>query len=257
MKKLILSALALTTIATAQAQKPGSILIYGSLGVGGNTTTYDAGIPGVDDSKTKDFNMHFAPGIGYQFNKNWTVGLNFGVGLATSTNVDADVDVINTGIMIGPFIRHTMPINKTFFMFTQANLGYMYSMERTDYNDAAIDNPESYVNGVGIDVFPAVGINITKCIALNFSIGGLGVASTKQTFNDAHEMGETAEIRNVGVDFTLGQQFNLGVSANLGGRHGKAHRDPGMEHRRHMDMDDDADVEIKVKKKKVNVEDEE
>lgn len=256
MKKLILAALAVGSIATTtQAQKAGSILIYGDLGFSAQNRTLDPG-PSVvpNETEIKTVNIHFMPGVGYQLNKNWTVGLNLGVGVGREKtegpgNTRVDPITTSTDVMIGPFVRMTTPINRTFFVFNQLNVSYLGSKVVEDYV-ARLDQI-TYQKGIGAVWFPAVGVNFTKCMALNFSIGGLGFSSVKETYNNGNNASEV----NTQFGLTFGRQFNLGISANLGGKRGFSKRDPGMEHRRHMDMDDD-DAEIKVRKKKVSVEDE-
>lgn len=53
MKKLVLAILAVGSIATAQAQRAGSMLIYGNIGFEGHKSTDDAGLPGSRDVVTK------------------------------------------------------------------------------------------------------------------------------------------------------------------------------------------------------------
>ncbi len=249
MKKLILAALAVGSIATAQAQKAGSILVYGDLGVSRHVTTVDDGVLGTPDVDNIDFGFNFIPGVGYQFNKNWTVGMNLGI-MYNRTSTDPEtIEERRRQFGIGPFVRYTMPINKTFFIYHQFNLAYIDGKTTTDNPSPAFD-PVYDSHGVFANILPAVGINFTKCMALNFSFGGLQYVWQRESNNT-----NPVEVTTSNFDFTLGRQFSIGISANLGGKKGFSKRDPGMEHRRHMDMDDD-DTEIKVKRKKVSVEDE-
>lgn len=255
MKKLILLALAVGSIASAQAQKAGSMLIYGNIGLSAKSTETDPGVPGAITTKDKTFGINFAPGIGYQVNKNWTFGLQFGVGYDKTYNDYNNDEVKNTSVYIGPFARYTMPINKTFFLWHQVNVGYMGGRKDV-VTTGSIFTDKTYTNGVGANFMPAIGINVTRCIALNFSIGGVGFHTTKETYNQNNAAYPT-EVRHSGFDLTFGRQFNFGISANLGGKKHMGHREPGMEHRRHMNMDDDDDMEIKVKRKKVKIEEDE
>ena len=251
MKKLILAALAVGSIATAQAQKAGSLLVYGDVGISRQSTTLDDGIVGTTNPEAIDFGFRLIPGVGYQINNWWTVGMNLGIGYNRTSTDPETVEERNRQFLIGPFVRMTMPINKTFFLFHQANISYIDG-KRTIDNPSPVSDEVYDTRGFAANIVPAVGINFTKCMALNFSFGGIQYTWAKES-NDFN----AAETTTSKFDFTWGRQFNLGISANLGGRRAmKGHREPGMEHRRHMDMDDDDDVEIKVKKKKV-VEDEE
>ena len=72
MKKFVLALLAVGSVATANAQK-NSILTYGTAGIFVDNT--DNG-PGLGDSRTVSWNVN--PGIGYQFHKNLTAGIQGG-----------------------------------------------------------------------------------------------------------------------------------------------------------------------------------
>ncbi len=245
MKKLILAVFALGTVAAAQAQKPGSILIYGGVGYQSTKTTDDDGLPGTPDVISKSRTWEFAPGVGYQFNKFLTAGINFGISGTKNITETGTLKPEETmrELMVGPFIRMTMPINKTFFLFHQLNLAYLNGKMIDDDGVAGTPNVENTYNGFGANWFPAVGVNFTSCLALNFSFGGL--AYGQRTW-DLAGPGETKES---GFDFTWGRQFNFGVSANLGGRHHRrgGHGEPGMDHR-HMDTSDDEEDMPKRKK---------
>lgn len=245
MKKVLLAILAVGAVATAQAQKAGSILIYGNAGYSAYKETDDDGLPGTADVVNKNRMWNFSPGIGYQFNKNWTVGLNFGIGMNTET---VDNGIITTEdqtreLMVGPFVRMTMPINKTFFLFNQINVSYLNGKETSDDGVAGTPDIESTYNGFGANWFPAVGVNFTKCMALNFSFGGLGYTNRKWDMTGPQEISQSA------FRFTFGRQFNFGISANLGGKRHRGHMEPGMDHRQ-MDDDDSSDEDDAPKKKK-------
>lgn len=245
MKKFFLAILAVGAVATAQAQKAGSILVYGSAGYSAAKETDDDGLPGTADTITKNRNWHFAPGIGYQFNKNWTVGLNFGIGMRTMSTDNGIIteETRTRELVVGPFVRYTMPINKTFFLFNQVNLGYLNGKRIEDDGIAGTPDIESSYNGFGINWFPAVGVNFTKCMAFTMDFGGLGY------MNRTWDMTGPQEISMSNFDFNFGRVINIGIQANLGGKRHRAHGEPGMEHR-HFDASDDSDGEDDAPKRK-------
>ncbi|MBS1775486.1 MAG: porin family protein [Bacteroidetes bacterium] len=247
MKKVLFAVLAAGVVSTAQAQKAGSILVYGDASYNAAKQTDDDGLPGTPDVITKNRTWNFTPGVGYQFNKNWTVGLNFGIS-GTQQIIDNGVLTSNNRIreiQVGPFVRYTTPINRTFFVFQQINISYLNG-KRTNHSGApgVADVIDTY-NGFGINWMPAVGVNFTKYMALNFGFGGLGYEKKNWDFD-----GPASRV-NSNFMFTFGQQFHVGISANLGGKshtHGH-HAEPGME-RRHIDTSDDSeDVAPKAKTK--------
>jgi hypothetical protein len=249
MKKFFLAILAVGAVATAQAQKAGSILVYGSAGYSAAKETDDDGLPGTADVVTKDRNWHFAPGIGYQFNKNWTVGINFGIGMSTMTNDNGSITTEDKmrELMVGPFVRYTTPISKTFFIFNQVNLSYLNGKMTDDDGVPGTPDIESSYNGFAANWFPAVGVNFTKCMAFTLDFGGLGYAKRTWDLTGPQEVSESA------FDFNFGRTFNIGIQANLGGKRHRGHSEPGMDHR-HMDTSDDSEEDMPKKKRSSDIE---
>jgi hypothetical protein len=106
-------------------------------------------------------------------------------------------------------------------------------------------------NGLALQLFPAVGVNVYRNLALNFSIGGLQYTS----LNTDGVLGSASHNSNT-FSVTFGQQVNIGISKNFTchSDHHRRHKmhhgagEPGMELRK-MDMptEDDEDAP-KVKK---------
>lgn len=211
MKRIILAVFAIAataSVATAQAQKPGSILVYGNL----NFNSLKVGSADALNS------WNIAPGVGYQFNKNMTAGLAFRV-----SQFDIDPVTKETGVGVGAFFRHHIPLNQTFFVFHQTSVGI--TSRKVDVTGGPSTDA---INGVRLGWFPAVGINLNKVLALNFDLGGLSIANEKVA---------STNITEVGLDF--GQAFNIGISANFGGSHAKKKqtREPKIQHK--IDLNDE------------------
>jgi hypothetical protein len=237
MKKLILALLAAGTITTANAQEPHSILLYGDVSL---ATTRDAAL-----NKTTQWDA--SPGVGYQFNHNWTVGL--AVSWGQSANKDSS-GVKNTDNLysIGPFARYSHYIGKseTFFYYSQLDFDY-----RGGYHTSGGNPATDKHSGVYIGVYPALGINVGRGLCLNFSIGGISYSTDK--VNGATYSTNT-------FDFWFGHQMNVGVSKNFNcGHKMHSHHEPGDEvHRRKADkMEDEDDAAPKPKKKERNRDDDE
>lgn len=258
MKKLFLAFLAVGSLASAQAQKAGSILLYGNAGVITNRDLNDIPSSIGPDVETRTTQWNVSPGVGFQFNKNWTVGASFGIG-GSRVSIDNNVaggDVVNTyrELAVGPFIRYTMPFSKTFFAFHQLDLQYLNARTTAEIPNAP--DLEDRADGFQVGLTPALGININSCIALNFGIGGIGYRTLVTDFDDA----TAGENRSNTFFITFGQQFHWGVSANLGGyKHmrGHGHGEPGMENRRMNAYDEDDNEDMPKRKKKTNADDEE
>ncbi|UAY52933.1 porin family protein [Ferruginibacter albus] len=173
MKKLLFASLILMSAAfSANAQK-GSILLYGNVGFTSTT-------PPVGDGTTS-FNL--TPGIGYQFNDNWTAGLNFNVETVTDQP---------TVFGVGPFIRYAKPLSDIFSVYGQFDATY------TSYGNS--------VNGFGAKIWPAIGVNVHNGLALNFGFGSLGYSSVGAS---------GAKSSTFGLSFGSGATF--GISKNFGG----------------------------------------
>lgn len=232
MKKLILALLAAGTVATANAQEPRSILLYGNLGL--QTTDFP------DQHKTTDWNV--SPGVGFQFNHNWTLGLN--VSWAQSAvKQSTGIKTTDNFYGVGPFGRYSSYIcrSEIFFWFAQLDVQYRGGYTTNEGNPATAKHSGIYAN-----LFPALGINVGKGLALNFAVGGLGYWTDKRT---------DLPYSTNKFNFSFGQQVNFGLSKNFNcGHKMHSHHEPGDEiHRRKMDnMEDEDDAAPKPKRQQKN-----
>ena len=242
MKKLILALLTAGTIATANAQEPHSILLYGDLSFATTTTP-----SGTGTGTTKRTDWRAAPGVGYQFNHNWTLGLQ----IMWSQGADKDAAAQRTTVnnyFVGPFARYSHYIGKseTFFWFAQTDFDYMGG-----YTTHEGDPAYAKHSGVAINLFPALGINVGRGLCLNFHIGGIGYSTDKA---------DGATYSTNTFDFSFGQQASFGISKNFNcGHKMHSHHEPGDEvHRRKADkMEDEDDAAPKPRKKERNRDDDE
>ncbi|MBA3829637.1 MAG: porin family protein [Taibaiella sp.] len=219
MKKILLAILAVGTIATANAQQ-GTWLRFGNVGITNNT----------DADKNNNFDWNVNLGIGYQFNTNWTAGLNLGWAQNPNTKLNGSNDRSTTNMYeAGIFVRYSHPVNDLFFVFAQGDANY-----RGGYHTAG-DNPaDTKHTGFLIGVTPAVGMNIGCGAALTFSVGGLSYVTDKY---------DGAANANNTFAFTFGKTVNFGIQTNF-----SCHHMHGMHH--HMDKDGDDDDASRGKHKK-------
>jgi len=237
MKKLILALLAAGTIATANAQEPHSILLYGD-------ATFNT-VRNGDLSKTTNWDA--MPGVGYQFNHNWTLGLNISWGQSAYKDPTGIKNTYNT-YSAGPFARYSHYIGKseTFFWYSQVNFDYDGGYHTSGGNATDLKN-----SGVSANIFPALGVNVGRGLCLSFAVGGLGYSNLK--YADSTYSTNT-------FNFTFGHQVNIGLSKNFNcGHKMHSHHEPGDEvHRRKADqMEDEDDAAPKPKKKERNRDDDE
>ncbi len=245
MKKIILAFLAMGTMATANAQEPHSILLYGDVNLATQKNP--------DESKTTNWDANI--GVGYQFNHNWTLGIKLMWGQdATKEGNTPAIGMVpgekNTDNLysVGPFARYSHYIGKseTFYWYSQLDFDYQGGYH-TNEGNAATDKH----TGMYLGIYPAIGANVGRGMALNFSIGGINYMSDKNQNNTN---------ATTGFNLTFGQMVNVGLSKSFNcGHKMHSHHEPGDEvHRRKAEkMEDEDDAAPKPKKKERNRDDDE
>lgn len=229
MKKLFLSLLACGSIAAANAQA-GSWLLYGQVGVTANS--YDSRAA----ASTNDISWHATPGLGYQFDNHWTLGVYASYWNAGARAAGVGQPWLRTNDWeAGIFGRYTENLNKIFSVFGQVNAGFTHG--NTTRDGQVITN--SRYNGFNIQFTPAIAVNVHKGLALTFGIGGFGYR------NNAYENTNNS---NGTFNISFGQQMNWGIQKNFGGHNRRIHREPGTD--RHMKnwRDDDGDSPRKARR---------
>ena len=196
----LLVLISLTKVTNAQK---GSILLYGNVGFGATTDSFD----------TKSNAYNFNPGIGLQLSNNWTAGINIAIGGSRYEQAEGNVPTGNysttSTFNIGPFIRYAYPISNVFSVYGQFELNYL-SGNSTPY---LID--EGSYSGFGTDFFPAIGMNIKNGWAINLSFGGISY-QTKTYKGDAYNS-SAANNSTSQFGITFGQGATFGISKNFGG----------------------------------------
>lgn len=230
MKKFILTILAAAgTIMAAEAQ-PGSILVYGNVGIQSTK----------NDDKSNDMSWNINPGVGYQLNNHWTIGLAGGYG-SDASKPDGGKWSGTKNWQIGAFGRYTQSLGSIFSVFGQLDAGY--KNEHASADGKTVDN--SNINGFYAQLTPAIAINVYKTLALNFNVGGLGYSSMKSEVSGANATNQ--------FKLNFGQTLQIGLSKNFGGHKMHGHHEP-MDETRHMDTNDD---DSSSKKKKHSSDDDE
>lgn len=215
MKKFMLALLAAGTMATANAQS-NSWLLYGDVNY------HSTSISGQNTSST---NWNAAPGIGYQFNKNWTAGLTLSWG-QSATN-DTGFKVTTNSYDMGVFGRYANSCFGSSIFSWYGQLNITYAGTYVTSGDAPATDKAS---GIHIFLFPAIAANLGHGWALNFAIGGLGYETQKPSGG-----GNATNY----FDFNFGQEMTFGISKNIGGHmHGHHHMGDDT---RETNMSDDND----------------
>lgn len=175
MKKLLVAVVVMiTTFASAQKN---SILLGGNVGFSSEK---------IGDSKLENF--EFSPKVGYQFDDQWTAGVEGSIMNVKTYGFDT-----TERYKIGSFVRYTVPLSDLFSVFGDLSAGY----QSTNLNDA---------KGMYANLTPALFINMKRGFGLNFSIGGLNYDNLDGK-NDPRQ-------ERFGFDF--GKTLKIGISKNFG-----------------------------------------
>lgn len=196
MKKLLLI-LALAMFSFANAQK-GTILVSGNI-------SYNSQKSGDSGSFPIYTYYSFTPKVGYQYNDNWTVGVESFIG-NSKNSYSLGNNKIN-GFSVGSFIRYSKPLGGNFSVY--ADLGMGYRNEKLMYFTAGTipDTSTSNANGFYVGVTPSLFLNINKGFGLNFNIGGLGYNTLNNTTHNG------SDVKN--FNFSFGQAVSVGISKNF------------------------------------------
>jgi hypothetical protein len=255
MKKVLLSLAACASLAAANAQHSGGIFVYGGVGFNYDKPSSTFNFPGGSSTfEVKNQSAFVTPGIGFQLNEHLGIGLNFSYMLSKSdsTGSGGGVSQFNnrkmTDFAVGPFIRYTQHLGQYFFTYAQFNASYLHGKEteENNFSGPTLTDEESY-NGFGFNIVPAIGINLSRCIAITGSFGDVGYSHKKYKLPDPGVAGFSTDQKNDAFGINFGKQFTLGVQWNLGGGMHHTHREP-MDETRNMDTSDDEDGGSKKKK---------
>jgi len=191
MKKVFVVA-ALAFFGMASAQK-NTLLLGGNVGFSSEKTEFTGGI----ESKTSSF--EFAPTVGYQFTDHWTAGLNSKIGTG-KVETPTVAEIKTNEFKIGPFVRYAQPLGGAFAVY--GDLGAGYQKLKTESGSLTTSD----ANGFYIGFTPALFINFKNSFGLNFSIGGVGYSTLKDS---------DADIKQNNFDFNFGKTVNIGISKNF------------------------------------------
>lgn len=163
MKKLLFLALALPAAGAVHAQEPNSILVYGS--------GYFSGF--------SEHGVH--GGLGYQFNKNWTVG-----GLFSETYRDdrySSGPSLYRSYSVGAFARYSSYFgdSKRFFWYGQASIGrYSNSIGRNSF-DPTFPSEERRT-GFDARLLGGVGVNVWRGFAVNVEPASVSLSTSQSRY---------------------------------------------------------------------------
>ncbi|MGJ1408584.1 hypothetical protein ACR78Z_02815 [Sphingobacterium thalpophilum] len=174
------------SIHTAFAQK-GGIMLYGSVNYHETTVGHQFGAAPV--------------GIGYFFNDNMNVGVNYGF----NTAYNKALDFTDHTHELGPFYSNTWPLGEHFMLIGQVDAHYLWGDQHVVGQEGPVDGK---YNGFLFRVYPLVGINLGKGWALKAKVAELSykkIHGKDAVLADDHEV----------ITGINGSTVGLGLSKNL------------------------------------------
>ena len=188
MKKIILSAIAISTFGFASAQETestaakgfnnGDAVITGSVGFSSQKT---------GDMKSNSFTL--TPAVGFFVSDNIMIGGQLGY---TSTTEDQDIfndgdlyEVKTNAFEVGAFGRYYATPKSDFSLFAELGIAYATAKQEVESFEG-----ESKVNGFGIGFTPGISYFIGSNWAIEATIGELSYTSFKPD-NDGAESTDT------------------------------------------------------------------
>lgn len=199
MKKALM-VLALAMFSFVNAQK-GTILVMGNIGF----TSQKQENVGYESTTNVVF---FSPKVGYQFNDNWTVGVESSV--ENSKTKITGTESKSNSFSMGSFIRYSKSLGGIFSAYVDLGAGFN-NRKQNIYAEGSLSQEEytsSFkTNGFYIGLIPALFVNVKNGFCLNFNVGGLNYNFIKNNESNATEFKT--------FDFNLGKAFGIGISKNF------------------------------------------
>jgi hypothetical protein len=110
-KSLLIFALAVFGIASAQK---GTVLVLGNVG-------YYSQKPGDSGNAPTQKTFNFSPKVGYQYNDNWTVGVESYISNSKQTYTSGEYKSNN--FSVGGFLRYSKPLGTLFSVYADLGTG--------------------------------------------------------------------------------------------------------------------------------------
>ncbi len=187
----------MTFAIVANAQK-GTYLVSGSASYYSDKKS--------EDNAIDNQNFGFNPKLGYQFNDNWTVGLESSInqskwyGQSTANNYLSKRD----NFSLGSFLRYSTSLNDSFSLFTDLGIGFQNRKEVFSTDNFSEITSKS--NGVYATLQPLIHLKIKNGFGMNFGLGGMSYSSMKnQDLNNTNSV----------FYINFGQAYTVGIQKNF------------------------------------------
>ena len=199
MKKLFITIAFVAAAMFAQAQ----FFVGGSLGLTSTSAKETEKIGNVSSTfdGEKQFTFNITPSVGFMFNENMGVGLDFGIDLTNITYpkgtnggwgvpvaADETLKIKQTSFLIAPYFRYVFAEIDNFKFYADARISYMSAKPKlTISSDNQTTEYTGYkVSKFGIGIVPGMAYMLTDNISMNCQLNVLSLyfTSTSDTVTD-------------------------------------------------------------------------
>lgn len=172
MKKLFITLAFVAASMLASAQ----FYVGGSLGL--DFTKDKTKIASTTNDGDKTFSWDITPSIGFMFNDNMGVGLDFGFGMATTTHPETattpEIKDNTTTWSVAPYFRYVFAEVDNFKFYADAKVGFGGGKLKSTADGQTVDGPKASYLGIG--VVPGMAYMLTDNISMNCTLNILALS---------------------------------------------------------------------------------
>jgi hypothetical protein len=179
MKKLFLSALALSLAFLSQAQiTKGTTFIGGGIGIGHYGSTGGDTTSSYQNPHSSNYSI--APTVGWAVKDDLVFGVSLGYGYG-KTDYDGSSSPINksNNYFGSLFLKKYKPLGKSFSLFGQGSLGFTYSKTSSDLAQQYSSSQSSW--GPSLALIPGVAYRVGRHLQAEATLPGLAVINYNHT----------------------------------------------------------------------------
>jgi hypothetical protein len=206
MKKTVII-VALLMLSIANAQK-GTYLVAGSFGFGLGSGHQSNGF---SEDKSNYFNI--SPRIGYQYNENWTAGIQTSFSTNNNETKDFNSNIVyyrkSNDYNIGPFIRYSKKLSELFSLNGDLSTVLSFGKSTSSISTPNSNSNSNSTQGFNVGFSPSIYLNIKNNFGLNFGLGGIYYGSSKGI--DTNRINTNSN----GFNLNFGQSVSIGLSKNF------------------------------------------
>ena len=222
MKKLALSILSLSLVASAHAQTGAGHYLLSGLVNYNSSKTDNSSYPNGQIYKSSSF--QFIPTVGYFVADNLVIGLS---GSITNNKQEQADNGINqnlnlsqyTAKTLGPFVRYYKMVNEKFGFYGQLEGSYVTTANKSSYETTSgQNNITRKARGGSAAIIPGIVFFPIEKIGLQMGIGSIGYSGITERPTSPTPVPNNLRSKSSGFSTNFGLAYlSLGASLHLGG----------------------------------------